>query len=105
MLMQRMERPPRRLRLRRPAIAMVARCVTALVGGYAAAAALATLLARVLPMARVEATVWGMIVSFLIYAVIGLWAFHEPRLVRVALLVWGIAVLVGGATWLLGVRA
>lgn len=101
-LMQRMERP--RLRLRRSAVAMVARCATALVGGYAAAAGLATLLARLLPVARVEATVWGMIVSFALYAVIGLWCFHEPRLARVAAVVWSVALLAGGAAWLLGVR-
>jgi hypothetical protein len=84
--------------------AMAGRSLTALVGGYAAASVLATLLARLLPGDRAEATVWGMIAAFLIYAVIGLWCFHEPRLLRVAGAVWGIALLGGGALWLLGVR-
>lgn len=107
MLMQRIEprpAPPRR-RVRPAALAMAARCVTALVGGYAAAAALATLLARLLPIARAEATAWGMILSFLAYAVIALWCFVEPRLSRVAMLVWGVALLCGGIAWWLGVRA
>lgn len=83
---------------------MAVRCLTALVGGYAAAAGLATLLARLLPAARVEATAWGMILSFLLYAGFGLWAFHEPRLVRVAGVIWGTAIVAGGVALALGVR-
>jgi hypothetical protein len=85
-------------------MAMGARCVTALVGGYAAAAALATLIARLLPLSRVEATAWGMILSFLIYACIALWAFAERRLGRVMLAIWGAALLPAGIVALLGVR-
>ena len=89
----------------RPVVWTVAlRSTTALVGGYAAAAALATLLARLLPIARVEATSWGMILSFAIYAGIALWCFHEHRVLRVAALVWGIALVGGGLLWLLGLR-
>ena len=83
---------------------MALRSVTALVGGYVAAAVLATLIARLLPIARVEATSWGMILSFPIYAGIALWCFHEHRLLRVAAAVWGIATFGGGLLWLLGVR-
>lgn len=83
---------------------MTARCVTALAGGYAAAAGLATLLARLLPATRPEATAWGMILSFLIYAALGLWAFHEPRLLRVAATIWGAAALSIGIVLLLGIR-
>ena len=83
---------------------MALRSVTALVGGYVAAAVLATLIARLLPIARVEATSWGMILSFPIYAGIALWCFHEHRLLRVAAAVWGIAIIGGGPLWLLGVR-
>lgn len=83
---------------------MAGRAFTALVGGYIAASGLASLLARFLPIARVEATAWGMILSFLIYAVIGLWAFHEARLVRVALFVWGSALLSIGLLTLMGTR-
>jgi hypothetical protein len=84
---------------------MVVRAVTALVGGYAAASGLATLLARLLPVARAEATAWGMILSFLFFAIIGLWAFHEARLLRVAGAVWGVATVSIGFVLLLGVRA
>jgi len=83
---------------------MALRSVTALVGGYVSAAVLATLLARLLPIARVEATSWGMILSFPIYAGIALWCFHEYRLLRVTAAVWGIATFGGGLLWLLGVR-
>lgn len=84
---------------------MTARCVTALVGGYGAAAALASLVARLLPIAPVEATAWGMTFSFLVYASLGLWAFHEPRLGRVAIALWGGAALIAGFLSLLGPRA
>jgi hypothetical protein len=84
---------------------MSLRSVTALIGGYLAAAVLATLLARLLPIPRVEATGWGMILSFPIYAGIALWCFHERRLARVTATVWGIAIFGGGLLWLLGVRS
>jgi hypothetical protein len=84
--------------------AMTVRAATALVGSYAAASVLATLLARLLPVDRAEATAWGMISSFLIYAIIGLWCFHEARLTRVVAATWGIALAGGAMLWLLGVR-
>ena len=97
----------RRLATRRlrPVVAAVAvRAVTALVGGYALAAAVATLAARLSPIDRAEATAWSMTLSFLLYVVAGLWCFHEPRVARVALVVWGGAILCGAAAYLLGVR-
>jgi hypothetical protein len=81
---------------------MIARCLTALVGGYAAAAAMASLLARLLPVRRVEATAWGMMISFLLFAVLALWAFHERRLSRVAMVIWGAALVSAGLLLLLG---
>ena len=104
MLMQRRQMPRRRVLIRPAAPAMLARCTTALLGGYAATAALVSLVSRLLPLPRAEATVWGMITSFLVYAVIGLWCFHEPRLARAAAAVWGGAIVAGIALWLLGVR-
>lgn len=83
---------------------MTARALTALLGGYAAAAALATLFVRIAPIARVEATVWAMTGFFALYVAIGLWCFREPRLGRAAALVWGAAVLSAGLLWLLGTR-
>lgn len=83
---------------------MVARIFTALIGGYAASAAVATLAARLLPIDRAEATGWAMILSFPVYAGLALWAFHERRLARVALAVWGSATVAGVVLYLLGVR-
>ena len=95
---------PSRRRVRPLVWSMAFRSLTALVGGYAATAVLAMLIARLLPIARVEATSWGMILSFPIYAGIALWCFHEHRLSRVAAAVWGVAISGGGLLWLLGVR-
>lgn len=86
------------------ALRMTARSATALLGGYAAAAGLATLLARLLPGSRVEASAWGMVTSFLVFACLGLWAFHERRLLIVAAAIWGLALASIGAALLLGVR-
>ncbi len=86
------------------AMRMAARAFTALVGSYAAAAGIATLLARLLPGSRVEASAWGVVVSFLLFATFGLWAFHERRLLRVAVALWGVALLAGGAMLVLGTR-
>lgn len=83
---------------------MTVRSVTALIGGYAAAAGVATLAARLLPLDRAEATAWGMILSFLIYALFGLWAFHERRLLMIAPVIWGAAVLSIATAFALGVR-
>ena len=106
--MQRVEAPmtpaPRARHLRRAALAMAGRCATALLGGYALTAVVATLVARLLPIARVEATVWGMIPGFLFYAIVALWSFHEPKLSRVAAWIWGGTILAGLAVWWLGVR-
>lgn len=93
-----------RRRIRPVAAAMIARALTALVGGYAVAAGSATLSARLLPIDRAEATAWGMTLSFLVYVAVGLWCFHEPRTARVALTVWGAAIVLCGAAYLLGVR-
>lgn len=107
MLMERMEPfgnpTARHHRPRRPVLATVARCVTAFFGGYAATAASATLLARLLPLARAEATVWAMVPAFLVYATVALWCFHEPRLARVLGGVWGAAILCAALSWLIGV--
>lgn len=83
---------------------MGARIVTAIVGGYAASSATAALGARLLPIARAEATAWAMILSFAGYAALILWSFREPRLERVLAAVWGGAALAAGTVWLLGVR-
>ena len=88
----------------RAGVLMTVRCATALVGGYAAAAGTAALMARLLPPPLVEATMWGIVLSFLLFAGFGLWAFAERRLARVTAVIWGTAALTSGVTLLLGVR-
>lgn len=84
--------------------ALALRALTALVGGYAAAAGLASLIARFLPIARVEATAWGMLLSFAIYVGLALWAFAEVKLWRVFAVIWGTAAVSAGLVLLAGVR-
>jgi hypothetical protein len=81
---------------------MAARTFTAIVGGYVAAAACVSLLARIAPVDRAEATIWAMTLSFLVYAGLLLWAFLETRLARVAVTIWGLAFGSAGCLWLLG---
>lgn len=81
---------------------MTARLITAIVGGYAATAGTTSLFARLAPIDRAEATIWAMVFSFLIYAGLILWAFHERRLVRVAAVIWGAAAASAGCALLLG---
>lgn len=81
---------------------MAARAFTAFVGGYAAAAGSMSLFARIAPLDRAEATIWAMTLSFLVYAGLILWAFHEPRVARVALTIWGVAIASTTCLWGLG---
>lgn len=90
--------------LSRRAWRMVARCATALAGGYAAAAGIASLGSRLLPIVRAEATLWGMILSFLVFSSFGLWAFHEQRLLKVVMVIWGSALLSAGIVMAMGPR-
>lgn len=83
---------------------VVWRCVTVLFGGYAFAAVAVTLLARLLPIDRAEATGWGMVLSFLVFVSVGLWGLHDHRLGRMSLMIWGGAALGFAALRLLGVR-
>ena len=87
-----------------PAARMTGRAVTALVGGYAATAAIAALSARALPGSRVEASAWAMTFSFLLFAALGLWAFHERRLWLVASVIWGSGILAAAMLLAIGAR-
>ena len=95
---------PARRRVRPVVLTTAARSMTALFGGYALASAVATLIARLLPVDRADATAWGMNLSFLGFAGIALWCFHEPRVARVMLLVWGGTAALVPALYLLGMR-
>lgn len=84
--------------------ALAGRGFTAVIGGYAAAAAASALAARLLPITRLEATLWAMLASFLVYAGFALWAFRARSVTRVMGVTWGVAAVCGGALFLLGTR-
>lgn len=81
---------------------MALRTLTAIVGGYAAAATSVSLASRIAPIDRAEATIWAMTLSFLVYAGLLLWAFHENRLWRVMMAIWGVTIISAASLWLLG---
>lgn len=83
----------------RKAIQVIVRLVAAIGGGYAVSAGLAALAARGLPltttMPRSEAVVLASMVAFLVYLALLIWAFAEPRLARLCL----ILAVAGIASW------
>lgn len=93
------------------AIPTVLRLVAAIGGGYAVAAGLAAVAAVGLPqvttLPRSEAAVLAAMVAFLVYLALLIWAFAEPRLARLCLILaaagiaswagaWGLARLAAG---------
>lgn len=56
-------------------LAVTSRVLAAVLGGYALAALASVSLTLLLPMARAEAVVTGMMTSFLVYLVAVLWCF------------------------------
>lgn len=54
---------------------VVARTLAAILGGYAVAYAFTAALARVLPLAKVDALITASLLSFVIYTLAILWAF------------------------------
>ena len=81
------------------AIPLILRLVAAIGGGYAVAAGLAALAALALPavttLPRSEAVVLASMLAFLVYLALLIWAFAEPRLSRLCL----ILAVVGMASW------
>lgn len=65
----------------------LARIVLAILGGYAFTYAFTAALARLLPMARVDALVTASLLSFIVYLAFLLWAFTAASLRRVTLAV------------------
>jgi hypothetical protein len=74
----------------RKAIPIIVRLVAAVGGGYAVSAGLAALASVALPsagsMPRSEAVVLASMLAFLVYLVLLIWAFAEPRLIRLCLI-------------------
>jgi hypothetical protein len=65
-------------------LGVASRAVAAIVGGYALAGLAATVMALYLPTSRVEATLTGMLASFIIYTGAVMWVFAA----RTALRAW-----------------
>ncbi|MCK5909893.1 MAG: hypothetical protein KAG62_08080 [Caulobacter sp.] len=76
------------------------RIVAGLVMGYVVAALAAAVLARLLPMSKVEATTTGMLASFAVYAGAAIWAFGDPKAWRVWAGLLAASALMAGALWL-----
>ncbi|WP_369925710.1 DUF3649 domain-containing protein [Xanthomonas sp. NCPPB 2632] len=64
------------------ALDVTGRATAAVFGGYALAALVAAACARWLPVARVEAVVAGMLVSFAVYALVAIFAFASRSAAR-----------------------
>lgn len=76
------------------------RTLAGLVMGYVVAGLSAAVLARVLPMPKIEATTTGMLASFAVYGGIAVWAFGDPKTWRVWAGLLGASLLLAGVLWL-----
>jgi hypothetical protein len=84
-------------------LAVASRVVAALAGGYLLASLANVAISLLLPLARAEAVVSGMMLSFLVLLVAILWCFACRSATRawLGLLVWGalLAALDAGLYW------
>ncbi|MEL6060097.1 MULTISPECIES: iron transporter [unclassified Methylobacterium] len=83
-------------------LAVAARVLLAIVGGYGVAALASALLALVLPVARPEAVSTGMIASFAIMAAAVIWVFAARTVGRAALVLGLAAASLIAALWCAG---
>ena len=83
-------------------LAIAARVILAIVGGYAVAALASGWLALVLPGGRAEAVSTAMLASFAIMAAAVIWVFAARTLGRAALVMGLVATLLSAALWLAG---
>jgi hypothetical protein len=74
---------------------VVLRVLIAMFGGYAVTAACTMLLARVLPAARLDASLWATILSFALYAALVVWTFAASSALRAGLVVLALGLLAG----------
>lgn len=74
----------------------------AIVGGYAVAALACIVLARTLPLERIDASTIATILSFAVYAAVAVWSFAARDLSRAVLGVVAAAGLLLLAAWGLG---
>ena len=84
-------------------IPLILRLVAAIGGGYAVAAGLAALAAVGLPavtaLPRSEAVVLASMLAFLVYLALLIWAFSEPRLRRLCLVMAAAGIASWGGAW------
>lgn len=79
---------------------VAARVVLAIPGAYAVMAACTMLIARIIPAARLDATLWATIAAFGIYASLVVWVFAASSALRAGLVLLAIGALAGlGAMW------
>ena len=74
---------------------VAARVVLAIAGAYAVMAACTMLMARTLPAARLDATLWSTIASFGIYAALVVWVFAASSALRAGLVLLAIGGVAG----------
>lgn len=81
---------------------VASRVIGAAIGGYALVSAASVLMALVLPLPQAQAVLASMMISFILYVVVVIWAFSTRSVARVW---WGIlsmtAVLALLSWWLL----
>ncbi|MBH1997529.1 MAG: ketohydroxyglutarate aldolase [Sphingomonadaceae bacterium] len=78
------------------------RTLTATVGGYVVAALTAAMLARTLPLSRVEAVTTGTMLAYLVVPGVAVWAFLARGPWRALASVIMIAALLGLTVWMAG---
>lgn len=77
------------------------RIVAGFAGGYVLSAVVAVGLAKVLPMARLDAVLTGAMIGFVVYVVAIIWAFAARTALRASLGVWLPCLVVSGVTQVL----
>lgn len=75
---------------------VAARALAAAAMGYVIAALAASLIARVLPGPVTEGVMAGMVLSFAIYAAVGIWSFAVPNSVKLWIYLAGVTLVLGG---------
>ena len=88
------------------AIPLIVRLVAAIGGGYGVSAGMAALAALALPattaMPRSEAVVLASMLAFVVYLALLIWAFAEPRLTRLCLILAAAGIASWGGAFGLG---
>lgn len=83
-------------------LSVASRIGAAVIGGYALASAAASALALSLPAPRHEAVLWGMLLSFLFYALAVIWVFYARSATRAWVGMALPAAALALACWILG---